>query len=319
MLKNLFYKPEAEETDNYYQALKAFKIDPNQDLNRVKSRIGLEASVSYAHLYFSNQKSFKRLRRELDLHQNEFNQLNSQYDVLIVLPPKALMNRKIGQKVLHQCSGLAVTAGFAYVSHAQLNSDNALEGARRLTRLVEEKRRQGRKLLLVSFSYGSAFVRIMLDNMEKESCDHIKGWLNLSGLIFGSPRFHCSDKKRFYQRVSLAMRSFSSEQKYFQGPLDTKGIKTVHLLGLQSREAMNFSELKTREELKAWGPNDGLVPFAPYQKLNAPVMSLLNQGHHIDVGAIGSTYLRILSSMVSTIPVRGETLFRKNDQSPQFI
>lgn len=302
MLKDRLFPSEQTEEQNYYQALKAFKLDPNQDFTRLKSRIGLEASVFYAHLYFSNQKAYQRLRRELDLHAREFNRLNGQVDVLVVSPPRATMSRALSEKTAKRCSALAMTAGFAHVSHAYLNSTNVLEGARRLSRIIEEKRAMGRELILVSFSYGSAFVRVMLDHLNNNEKKHIKGWLNISGLIFGSPRFHCSDKKSFYQKMNLTLRSFSSEQKYFQEPLKLGGVKVVHLLGLKSREAMSLNELRYREGLKAWGPSDGLVPYGPYQKVTGPVMSLNNQGHAVDIGQLGSTYVKILSSMVSTVP-----------------
>lgn len=303
MLKDLLYRPSQTPAESYQLAVKAFKIDPEQDLRKVKSRIGMEASLSYAHLYFSNAPRFKRLKRELDLHQREYNQLNSEVDVLIVSPPRGSFRPAALKRWSKQVLGLSLTAGFAHVSHAQLNSSNAVEGARRLTQLVEEKRRHNRQLILISLSFGSAFVRLMLDHMPKEERTHVKGWLNMSGLIFGSPRFHCSNKKKLVSAMNLPRRSFSSEQRYFLKPLNLTGVKTVHVLGIQSSSTMNFSEVRQREYLKAWGPNDGMIPLARYQNVQGAVLTLLNQGHLIDVSSFGSTFVKILSSMVSTIPL----------------
>lgn len=262
----------------------------------------MEGSYSYAQLYFAGTMAMKRFRRELELHHKEYNQLNNQYDIVIVEPPHQFFRRGIVQKTIRQYSILALSGGFGLVTTSNLNTDNAIEGGRKLFKLIEDKRKAGRKVLLISFSYGSAFVRIMLDHMQSHDVGIIKGWLNLSGLIFGSPRFHCSDKKSIFG-VSRALRSFSSEQRYFTTPFDPKGIKVVHGLGLNPLHNLSRADVKAREYLRAWGPNDGLIPFASYQKLTGPVLTVPGQGHIIDVANMASTFVRSLSSMVSTIPL----------------
>lgn len=261
----------------------------------------MDGSYSYAQLYFAGTMAMKRFRRELELHDKEYNQLNAQYDVLVVEPPQPFFRSGVIDRAVRQYSILARSGGFGMVTPANLGTDNAIEGGRRLSKLIEEKRRAGRKVILVSFSYGSAFVRVMLDHFENHDVNVIKGWLNLSGLIFGSPRFHCSDKKSFFS-VSRALRSFSSEQRYFLNPFDPKGVKVVHALGLNPLHNLSRADIKAREYLRAWGPNDGLVPFAAYQKLTGPVMTVQGQNHIIDVSSMASTFVRSLSSMVSTIP-----------------
>lgn len=303
MFRNLlFSKPKVVESDIYYQALKAYQIDPDQDFVRVKNRIGLECAYSYAQLYFAGTMGMKRFRRELELHNKEYNQLNSQYDIIVVEPPTHFLRKQLVQKTVRQYSILARSAGFGMVSPSHLDADNAIDGGRRLFKLIDEKRKNGRKVILISFSYGSAFVRVMLDHMESHDVDTIKGWLNISGLIFGSPRFHCSDKKSFFG-VSKALRSFSSEQRYFVAPFDPKGIKVVHALGFNAFQNLSRTEVRAREYLRAWGPNDGLIPFADYQKLTGPVLTAPGQNHLIDVSSMASTFVRSLSSMVSTIPI----------------
>jgi hypothetical protein len=301
---NFFLNKTEPTEDLYFKALKSYKIDPKQNFNKVKSRIGIEAATLYAQLYFSNLSYFKRLKRELELHRQEINLLNSHCDVLIVTPPRMTLQSHLINKLTKQCHALAVTAGFSFVQKAQLNSNNALEGARRLLRIIEEKKRLGRKVIIVSFSFGSAFVRIMLDNLEDKK--NIKGWLNMSGLIFGSPRFHCSNKKNIINPLSITLRSFSSEQKYFQPSMDHKGIKVIHLLGLKPYQSLSYSERRLREQLKPWGPNDGLIPYEYYQHLQQPIMALPNQGHLIDLSQMGSTYVNLLSTLVSTLPMQKE-------------
>jgi len=302
LLRSLFFKSEYSEAESYYQALRCFRRDPDQDFAAVKRHLGLDVATIYAQLYFQNQKNHQRFRREIELHSGEYNQLNSQIDVLVVAPSQKMLPSHLIKQLSKQASSLATSAGFMYVTQAQLHSNNVLEGARRLQRILRDKSKQGRQVILVSFSFGSAVVRVLLDHLSTSETKMIKGWLNASGLIFGTPRFHCSDKKSFYNSVNIDMRSFSCEQTYFQKPLDTKGIKTVHMLAVKLPKDMMLIEQRNCSFLKAWGPNDGLVPFRDYQNLQAPVIPVMGQNHLIDFASVASLYVRSLSSMVSTLP-----------------
>lgn len=302
MLNRLFVDRSLEDSDNYFKAMKAYKLDPEQRFVDVKNRIGLNASSSYAQMYFANRGTYKRFRRELDLHFHESNPLNKEYDVLLVTPPNGFPGKKETQRFIHQAMGLGTSGQFAFVSQVQINSKSVLRGAKRLFNIVEERRRKGRKLLIVSYSFGSAFVRVMIDQMQESELSIIKGWLNISGLIFGTPRYDCSDRSRWFGRKDIGERSFSMEQRYFRKGFDTRGIKTVHMLGLKNDSRLSIMAERKREFLKAFGPNDGMIPFGPYQFLNQPVVPLLDQEHFINLSGISSTYLKILSSMVSLLP-----------------
>ena len=316
MITQWFKDRAIDDSENYYKALKSYQLDPNQRFVDVKNRIGLLPSAIYAQMYFANSNIYKRFRRELELHYKESNPYNRDVDILLVSPPNSFISRKDTQKFVHQAMGLGTSGQFALVSHVQINSNNVLSGAKRLFNIVDERRRQGRKVLLVSHSFGSAFVRVMLDQMLGSEIVNIKGWLNLSGLIFGSPRFHCSDKKNWLNRSNIAQRSFSMEQTYFRNSFDTRGIKTVHILGLKNDSTLSSQQVKEREMIKAFGPNDGVIPFSQYQFLQQPVLPLLDQGHNIDLGAISSTFLRTLSSMVSILPQKP---MKSDSQSLDFL
>jgi len=304
MIGSLFKNKSLDYSEAYYQAQRAYKIDPNQDFVRVKSRIGLTAAATYSQIYFSNQMRYKRFRRDLEIHQMHANALNGDYDVLVVLPPRGSLAKGQIEVLLRQTMGLAISAGFDFVSQAQLNTDRVLHGAKRLHNLVLEKKKAGRKLIIVSYSYGSAFVRVMLDNSRPEEVSHIKGWTNLSGMIFGSPLFHCSDKMELFSSTTPSQRTFSSEQKYFLKKMNTHGIKTIHFLGMKNNESLNRAELRQRDRLRAWGPSDGYIPFASYQNLDQTVVPLFDQGHLIDLSSLSLTFVRALSSLVSTVPVK---------------
>ncbi|MEO0337487.1 MAG: hypothetical protein AAF202_13920, partial [Pseudomonadota bacterium] len=129
MLGNLFKEKSLDFADAYYQARRSFKINPQQDFISVKNRIGLTAATTYAQIYFSGLSRYKKFRRELDLHSQEINRKNHEFDVLIVIPPRGLIPQRLTQQMLRQTMGLATSAGFSYVSHAQLNSDRVLDGA----------------------------------------------------------------------------------------------------------------------------------------------------------------------------------------------
>ncbi len=304
MLKNLLGLTRRNETpeNSYYKAIKAYKNNPQQDFSRLRAEIGLAAATEYAHIYFSNLKTNLKFKRELEIHSFEYNQLNSQVDVIIVPPPRALISDEAYKRYIKPLSALVTSCGFAHVSILDLKVDSVLEGARGLHKQVQEKIRGSKKFIIISTSYGSGIVRTMMDHASQQELSAIKGWINLSGLIFGSPRFHCSDKTFWPQKNSRLQRSFSSEQTYFLSPFKDYGIRTVHFLGLQlgSEPSENRSE---REFLKAWGPNDGLVPFYRYQNLSQPVVSFANEGHWISIVDHASLFVKTLSSMVSVIPV----------------
>jgi hypothetical protein len=302
VFESFFRNKELDFTDSYYKAQRAFQLDPEQDFNKVKNRLGLEASLLYAQIYFSKQILFKKLRREMELHETGQNALNGEHDIVIVLPPHALITQSERQRFLKQCMGLATSAGFTRTSQALLNTESVLFGAQRLGRLLSDKKAQGRKVILISYSFGSAFVRVLLNQWDSEDLSHIKGWMNLSGVIFGSPLFHCSDKKQFLSPQKSFCRAFANEQKYFTQKLQTHHLKVVHFLGLKSGESLSRSERKQRERLRAWGPNDGIMDFAPYQKINQAVVPLLDQGHFIDLSLLSMTATRTLSLMVSPLP-----------------
>ena len=317
MIKELFLTDSQEDPNNYYQAMRAWKIDPNQEFIKVKGRIGFWPSQTYAQMFFAESRLYKKLRRELELHQRESNPANHDHDVVIVLPPQKALSKTSIQQFLRQSMGLCTVGQFAFVSHAQVNSDRVISGAKSLSRIISEKRKSGRKLLIVSYSYGSAFVRVMLDRLTPEERAPIKGWLNISGLIFGSPRFHCSDRFSLINSTSSWQRSFSSEQNYLTAPLNTYGIKTVHFLGVKGGANLSYREKKKRESLKAWGPNDGVVSFSPYQRLDQPVLPLFDQGHEVDLRPLASTFVRTLSSMVSTLPLKSKVGFDASTLNPQ--
>ncbi len=306
MLGSLFKDRELESTEAYYQARRAFEIDPDQDFLRVKSRIGLAGALVYAQMYFSNQSRYKRFRRQIELHKNSSNSLNQEHDVLLVLPPRGTLPNEVIQEMLRQSMGLSTSAGFAYVTHAKLNSDRVIDGARRLHKLILEKKKLNRKVIMVSFSYGSAFVRVLLDQSSQQDLSPLRGWVNLSGLIFGSPLYNCSNKMSVFFKSTPSQRTFSCEQKHFKVPMKSQKFKSVHFLGLKS--SLTGVEWRHREKLRAWGPGDGFIPFAPYRKLDHTVVPLLDQGHVINLNQMSMTYIRTLSSMVSTLPMASGSL-----------
>ena len=319
MFERFFRDRSLNDSESYYSALKSFKIDPQQNLIDCKNRLGLQAATHYAQLYFTHHNRYKRLRREIELHRQESNPLNREVDVFIVTPPEKTIAKSSVRRFLRQSMGLCMSGQFAYVTPAQLHTDRVLLGAKRLYKLIEEKRKKQRKCIIVSYSFGSAFVRVMLDNMTKEEASTIKGWANVSGLIFGSPLFHCSDKKSLFYNVTGAQRSFSSEQRYFNSRLNTKGVKTVHFLGLKCDSGLGYQEWKRREALKAWGPNDGIIPYEPYRHVEQPVIPLIDQGHGIDLAGISSTFIRLLSSMVSTLPPTVKKIEYSENKNLDFI
>ena len=278
------------------QALRFFKTNPNEDFVKVKDSMGIEVATFYAHFYFSNQQSFKNFRHGLKFYSEGMDPIHSQYDVLLVMPPSSLLNKKKVAFVSRCCSLLAVSAGFRSVSHAHLETNSVLDGASDLREIILKRQKTGSRLVLVSFSYGSAFLRVALDLLGSDGINFVKGWFNISGLVFGSPRFYGSGRSFYYDYLTSDRSDFSSEHKYFSSNWDSP-VKTVHVLAMGGR---TFLEKSHRNLLEQWGPNDGLICFADYQKVRDPVISLPGQDHFVDMRAIDSVYIRSLSSMVNS-------------------
>lgn len=305
------------ETDEmaYFKAIRLFQAQPHLDLRVVRSEIGLDAATQYAQLQFNQKSSVIKLKKQLDRSSAEIYRLNSHCDVIVVPPPKKLISAEIHRLHLQPLSALVTSCGFRHVSLLEMSVDSVLEGARKLERVLEEKQRQGRPFILISQSFGSAMVRALFSHWEDQEVPHLRGWLNLSGLIFGSPLFHCSDRVRLWGSHSLLQRSFSSEQRYFSEPVQWHGVRVVHALGLRWGSQLSRTARSEVEYLKAWGPNDGVIPFAHYQQLVEPVLALAGEGHWISIQRQATLIAGVLSSFVSTLPERSVSNVVSNPSS----
>lgn len=303
LLKRLFgQKNQNIESDSYMRALREYKKLSSQDFNNVQKRLGLDGATCFSHLYFSGTSYFKRFKKELELHSMEYSLDNNDHEIIIVVPDSRLGNELQNDRLVQQIIKHSIGSGFLEVTRVDLKSISAIDGARQLAKYLKERKKR-RKVILASFSHSSASVRIMLDQLESDSLSKIKGWVNIAGLIFGSPLYFCSKKRSgiFGKNVEL-MRSYSSEQKYFLKPLRESSVKTVHFIGTKVSSQMGIVEKRRYGFLKPWGPNDGMIAFSSYQRLKAPVVSVMGQGHFIDLDSVEITFKRSLCSIVGLVP-----------------
>lgn len=301
LFRKLFTPNQSLEADHYMRGLKEYRLNPELDFIKVQKKVGLDSASCYAHSYFTHSKAMQKLHRLLELQSLEYSLDNKNYEILMILPDPRLGNEQKNIKLSQQVARLAVGCGFHEVRQVILNTMSAIEGARQIYSQVNKGNK--RKVILVSMLHSSASVRLMLDQLSPIAASSIHAWVNISGLVFGSPHYFCSDKpKSFFNRQSESLRSFSSEQKYFLNNFNPGHVKCIHFLGIKVSEQMSVAQKRKYWALKPWGPNDGLVHFLSYQRLQDPVISAFGQDPHIDLETISSTFMRSLCSLVGILP-----------------
>ena len=124
-------------------------------------------------------------------------ELNKEIHLLIVPPPSGVSERQYRAQSIPAIERIAYSCGFLRVRQLLLKEETVVEGALKLKRVLQRSQREGKKVVIVSFGEGSAYVRYCMDQAP-DIHQFVKGWLNLSGLIFGSPFYNCSNRKRLF-------------------------------------------------------------------------------------------------------------------------
>jgi pimeloyl-ACP methyl ester carboxylesterase len=133
------------------------------------------------------------------------------------------------------------------------------------------------RVILVSLSMGGADVRVALERTPPLAA-RIRAWINVSGLLHGSPLLDDLLDARFPSSllVSGALRAMGGSRRMLPGlsakpgaPLAARfrtppGLLAVNVVGLPLREHLTGNAAARHARLAPLGPNDGstLVPDA---------------------------------------------------------
>jgi len=279
-------KLETSESDEgrYQAVLSEIEANPNQKLSGIQRKLGLDGATHFHYLQMLGQHRAKAFRSLIRERKQDFSLSHQDIDFLIVRGPKGIQGAA-QKKTAQGLVKLAREAGFKKVDVFQPDNPSLLSGSLELKSIIKKRRERGRQLFICSFSFGSAYFRYALDQGNREFFNHILGWLNLSGMVYGSPRFQLDKKKHWYlAKRSEFLRSFSCENKYFARPVADHIPCTVSFLSSRLSGSMTSGEKKHYHGLRHWGPNDGWICFNDYETMPGFVIPLWGQKHFLNPG-----------------------------------
>ncbi|MCB0377249.1 MAG: hypothetical protein KDD33_02035 [Bdellovibrionales bacterium] len=301
-------KDEILEPEVSLKGLQLFRQDPNLDFIKLARKQGLDVASAYAYRYFG--QFLDRFRREMELQTREYNPENAEVDILIVVPDSSLGFEVYFKKFTQDMARLAYGCGFTRVQQIELRSPSVVDSARQLSKVLQTHAEKERQSILISLSFASATARLALDNLNKEVLSSVRGWLNFSGLIFGSPRYFLRKQENFFSR-GPDLRSYSSEQKYFLKPMSAHSLRSYHFLSMGTSHQLSIADQRRRQGLKAWGPNDGFVAFESYKRVLGSVIPIWGQGPFIHLDPVHGLISKALCSLVCPVPsklIKGPSL-----------
>jgi hypothetical protein len=257
--------------------------NPHQDLFDVQKKHGLEAANLFFYRRTLGTQKCKAFRRIIDEQAGDFSLNNHDMTFLIVSTSVGSREKQRAYSE-QQWEEMATDAGFKEIVKFNPQVNSLLDGALQLKKQFQQLTAHKKKVIVASCSHASGFVRFAIDQTPSDELKAIMAWLNVSGVVFGSPRYHCSDKKNFLSlRQNDELRSFSCEQKYFIRPISDKVPAIVSFIGVRGRQSMTAKERKDFFALKHWGPNDGYITFRDYEKMPGFVVPLWGQPHHMNL------------------------------------
>lgn len=150
------------------------------------------------------------------------------------------------------------------------------------------KRYKGRKVLFLTHSLASLEMRWFFEK-TKELNIEIQGWLNMSGLIYGTSLPPSSNDwflsvKRYLSDAHPVTAEVSRSNSYWYGDFAPPGnIPMVSLVGFTPSKLSSYRDSMKGRDLKFWGPHDGFVTLSDYLNVPGVVWPLWKEGHYIQV------------------------------------
>ena len=285
---------------SYSKALSLFQKSPGLSFVEALVAIGASAAREFARLAFANKVESKTfLRQSIKLPRPNYEALRN-LTVLVVTNSQSPRDLAHNKAFYEGAQRLFSAMHLASVKHVSFDQASVIAGSRRLSNIVDQMQSKQRRLLLVSNSFGSASTRVMADSMDDSALASLLGWVNIGGLINGSPQFHCSDQDSKIRPQAEALRSHSSEQSFFRRPMNLATIPSLHFLGFAPSESLWTREGRRYHSILSHGPNDGYIPYDHYRLLNQPVIPVHGFGHHIPFAAAREAIFGFLSSLSFT-------------------
>lgn len=228
---------------------------------------------------FQNFSSFVEERKDRYAPRNK--------DItVVILTHNPWVSEKENQDYQWRLKNIAADGGFDYAVPEIPYRRSLFANAYRYQEYL--KRFEGRKVIFLTHSLAGLELRWLLEKSQKLNIDLV-GWLNLSGLIYGTSLPPSSNDwffsaQRYLYNSHPVLPEVSRSNSYCYKDLNIpKDLPLVSVVGFSPSKHFNLAEARRNREMKFWGPHDGFVTLADY--LNAPgvVWPIWHEGHYIQV------------------------------------
>jgi hypothetical protein len=165
-------------------------------------------------------------------------------------------------------------------------------------------------VILVSLSKGSAEVRLALEDPRARRS--VRGWLNVSGLLRGTPLtdYRPGNRLAYLWGRSLMLlkgvptaflNDLGHESAILAGPYtELKGVRVANLIGLPLREHLSGRVASRHRDLARWGPNDGYGLTLDAMHPAGPTYPAWGANHYFQVPGLEAVLAGLLSWLGTT-------------------
>lgn len=242
--------------------------------------ISQEFSVDFAALFLADRLLNNECNKDLNQHferyvKNEATvdaNVASSYQILFVPGWDYVKNGHVSGANFAKPRELATKFGFENYLVPLPSTGSVEEGAMVLAAEIARHSRSGKKIILVGSSAAGPAIQLVLgERLGKKELSSIKAWLNLGGILQGSPLVDYSEKrpqrwwfdlvvwyKGWDKKAIRSMGTAASRIRFSRLQLHSD-IVVLNYMGIPlSGQLSQYAEAGYRI-LRSYGPNDGLA------------------------------------------------------------
>jgi len=255
-------------------------------LREIQTNHGYDAACWVLYKHFRERQSFIDFNNFIDQNRATVYSKNYKDYLVFTMTHNPWVSRKVNEDYQWQMKNFAVDAGFD-VSYPEIPYQRSIfPNAYYYQDIL--KRFAGRKVILLTHSLATLETRWLLERSQQLDV-RIAGWLNLSGLLYGtslppSSRDWWYSVKQYFGDEYPVLKEVSRANSYCYGNLKFPvNFPMVNVLGFKPSKYFSVTDAIRDRELKHWGPHDGFVTHMDY--LNSPgvVWPILGQDHYLNL------------------------------------
>lgn len=290
-LKDLLSQKKSTDLEFSYRGHQVWERLENKNLtademSRIQQIYGYDVASWILFKFFKEKENYSQFMSYVDGQRGTiYSKDNSEY-VVFVMTHNPWVPRQANEDYQWELKNLATDAGFECSFPEIPYRRSIFPNAYYYQDVL--KRFSGRKVIFLTHSLASLEVRWLLERSQQLNI-RVAGWLNLSGLIYGTSLPPSSEDlfysiKRIFNEDHPVLPEVARSNSYCYGDFKfEKNFPMVSLLGFKPSKYFSLSEIFRDKELKFWGPHDGFVSHVDYLKNPGIVWPILGQGHNIDL------------------------------------